>query len=59
MQVERKNESGSRSSSIADSVMATTLKPRRFRRATERAAKQYSTDLSDSEWEIIRPLLSS
>ncbi len=37
--------------------MATTLSPRRFRRASERAAKRYSTDLSDSEWEIIQPLL--
>ncbi len=37
--------------------MATTLKPRRFRRATERASKRYSTDLSEREWEIIRPLL--
>jgi putative transposase len=57
MQVERKNESGSRSSFTADSVMATMLKPRRFRRATERVPKRYSADLSDSEWEIIQLLL--
>lgn len=37
--------------------MVTTLKPRRFHRATERAKKRYSTDLSDSEWQIIQPLL--
>ena len=37
--------------------MATALKPRQFRRAAERAAKRYSTDLSDAEWDIIRPLL--
>jgi putative transposase len=30
---------------------------RRFSRASERAAKRYSSDLSDKEWEIIRPLL--
>lgn len=43
--------------SITDAIMATSLKPRRFRRAAERAAKRYSTDLSDQEWNIIRPLL--
>jgi putative transposase len=37
--------------------MVTTLKPRRFSRASDRAAKRYSTDLSDQEWEIIRPLI--
>lgn len=37
--------------------MATTLKPGQFRRATERTSKRYSTDLSDAEWDIIRPLL--
>jgi putative transposase len=37
--------------------MVTTLKPCGFRRATERAAKRYSSDLSDREWEVIRPLL--
>lgn len=37
--------------------MVTTLKPRRFRSASERAAKRYSSDLSDREWEVIRPLL--
>ena len=37
--------------------MVTTLKPRRFHRARERAKKRYSTDLSDSEWQIIQPLL--
>jgi len=37
--------------------MVSSLQPRRFRRASQRAAKRYSTDLSDSEWEIIRPLL--
>lgn len=37
--------------------MVTTLKSRRFHRATERAKKRYSTDLSDSEWQIIQPLL--
>lgn len=30
---------------------------RRFSRASERAAKHYSSDLSDPEWEIICPLL--
>ena len=57
MQIGREKESGLRSLSTNDSGMATTLKPRRFRRAAERAAKRYSTDLSDREWEIIRPLL--
>lgn len=37
--------------------MVTTLKPRGFRRATERAAKRYSSDLSEREWEVIHPLL--
>ncbi len=37
--------------------MVTTLKHRRFRRASERGAKRYSSDLSDREWEVIRPLL--
>lgn len=37
--------------------MVTTLKPRRFHRVTERAKKRYSTDLSDSEWQTIQPLL--
>lgn len=37
--------------------MVTTFKPRRFSRASERAAKRYSSDLSDREWEVIRPLL--
>jgi putative transposase len=38
-------------------TMVPTLKPRSFRRATERAAQRYSSDLSDQEWEVIRPLL--
>ena len=38
-------------------TMVATLKPRGFRRTTERAAKRYSSDLSDREWEVIRPLL--
>lgn len=37
--------------------MVATFKPRRFSRAKERASKRYSTDLSDQEWEVIRPLL--
>lgn len=37
--------------------MVATFQPRRFSRAQERASKRYSTDLSDPEWEIIRPLL--
>jgi transposase len=37
--------------------MVTTLKPRQFSRVSERAAKRYSTDLSDQEWQVIRPLL--
>lgn len=37
--------------------MVTTFKPRRFRRANERAAKRYSSDLSDREWEVVEPLL--
>lgn len=37
--------------------MGMTLKARPYARAKARAAKRYSTDLSDSEWEIIRPLL--
>ncbi|NJR51290.1 MAG: IS5 family transposase [Leptolyngbyaceae cyanobacterium CSU_1_3] len=37
--------------------MVEALKPRRFRRASERAAKRYSTDLRDREWEIVEPLL--
>lgn len=36
----------------------TTHKPRRFRRrALERATKSYSSDLSEQEWQIMRPLL--
>jgi putative transposase len=38
-------------------TMVATLKPRGFRRTTERAAQRYSSDLSDREWEVIRPLL--
>ncbi len=39
-------------------LMVTTLKPRRFRRrGLERATKRYSSDLSEQEWQIIRPLL--
>jgi putative transposase len=30
---------------------------RQFSRASERAAKRYSSDLTNQEWEIIRPLL--
>lgn len=37
--------------------MVTTLKPRRFLRATERVVKRYSSDLSEQEWHIIQPLL--
>lgn len=37
--------------------MVTTFKPRRFRRANERAAKRYSSDLSDREWEVVESLL--
>jgi putative transposase len=37
--------------------MVTTLKPRGFRRTTVRAAKRYSSDLSEREWEVICPLL--
>lgn len=37
--------------------MVTTLKPRRFSRVSERAAKRYSSDLSEQEWKVIRPLL--
>ena len=37
--------------------MVTSLKPRRFSRSSERTAKRYSSDLSDREWEVIRPLL--
>jgi len=57
MQIERKNESRSRSRFTARPIRATTLNSRRFPRATERAAKRYSTDLSDAKWEIIQPLL--
>lgn len=39
--------------------MSMTLKPCPYRRARERAAKRYSTDLNDQEWEIIRPLMPS
>jgi putative transposase len=35
--------------------MVTTLKRQGFRRATERAAKRYSSDLSERQWEVIRP----
>ena len=38
-------------------MMEVTLKPRPYRRAKGRAAKRYSTDLSEREWEIIRPLM--
>ena len=37
--------------------MVSTLKPRRFSRAKERAAKRYSSDLSEPEWQVIRPLV--
>lgn len=37
--------------------MGMTLKPRPYRRTEERAAKRYSTDLSNREWEIICPLM--
>lgn len=37
--------------------MVTSLKPRRFHRATERAKKRYSSDLTDREWQVIQPLL--
>lgn len=35
----------------------TTFKPRRFRRASKRTAKRYSSDLSQQEWQVIQPLL--
>lgn len=37
--------------------MVTSLKPRRFRRATERTKKRYSSDLTEREWQVIQPLL--
>jgi putative transposase len=37
--------------------MSMKLKSRPYLRAKERAAKRYSTDLSDAEWEVIRPLM--
>jgi hypothetical protein len=40
-------------------TMVTTLKPRGFRRTIVRAAKRYSSDLSEQEWEVIRPYYRS
>ncbi len=37
--------------------MVKTLKSRRFLRSKERAAKRYSSDLTDQEWAVIQPLL--
>jgi putative transposase len=38
-------------------IMVLSPKTRQFYRAKERAAKRYSSDLTDQEWEVIRPLL--
>ena len=37
--------------------MVATLQPRCFRRVNERAAKRYSSDLTDREWEMLRSFL--
>ena len=42
---------------LAFETMVTSLKRRPFSRSSERRAKRYSSDLSDREWEVIRPLL--
>ncbi|WP_414652740.1 IS5 family transposase [Gloeocapsopsis dulcis] len=39
--------------------MVLSPQTRQFYRAKERAAKRYSSDLTDQEWEVIRPLLPS
>lgn len=38
-------------------TMVLSPKTRQFYRAKERAAKRYSSDLTEREWEVIRPLL--
>jgi putative transposase len=37
--------------------MVTSLKPRRFQRTAARVKKRYSSDVTEAEWQIIRPLL--